>query len=417
MKRCFFLFPLLIWLFVQTGCNGERKPSDNGAFVSSPSAAEDHPNYDLTEIQESGELIVATLSGPDTYYDYQGEPMGLQYAYAAAFAKEEGVRVRVEISHDTLELFDMLKRGDVDLIALPLPEDYIRKNGGMAAGLQDSVRKLTWAIRPDATALAAALNQWYRSGGQSAAQHKEIERDRNRHKVRRSVRAPYISRQKGIISSYDHHFREAAKLVGWDWHLIAAQCYQESGFDPAAVSGAGARGLMQIMPSTAQYLGVPVDQLFHPDRNIAAAAKYLRKLNSDFQDIRDGEERIKFVLGAYNGGPGHIRDAMRLTQKHRGNAQRWDDVVIYVRKLSEPKYYRDPSVKYGYMIGQETANYVSSVLERWRFYGKSPVDSRKSSTDRSENRTGKRRTVKIYTPDDPEFTGIPAKASGEEPRP
>lgn len=410
MKRCFFLFPLLIWLFVQTGCNGERKPSDNGAFVSSPSAAEDHPNYDLTEIQESGELIVATLSGPDTYYDYQGEPMGLQYAYAAAFAKEEGVRVRVEISHDTLELFDMLKRGDVDLIALPLPEDYIRKNGGMAAGLQDSVRKLTWAIRPDATALAAALNQWYRSGGQSAAQHKEIERDRNRHKVRRSVRAPYISRQKGIISSYDHHFREAAKLVGWDWHLIAAQCYQESGFDPNAVSWAGAKGLMQIMPATAQHLGLPLEQIHAPAENIAAAARYIKELSARFKDVRNREEKVKFILAAYNGGYYHVRDAMALARKYGKNPFLWEDVSFFIRGLSSERYYRDPIVKYGYMIGSETSDYVASVIERWRMYGgqvssiRGEVPSAGAEPGRARRENRFTRGTKIYGPDDPEFT-------------
>lgn len=53
---------------------------------------------------------------------------------------------------------------------------------------------------------------------------------------------------------------------------MAAQCYQESGFDPEAVSWAGARGLMQIMPETAVHLGLPADQMHQPEKNISAAA-------------------------------------------------------------------------------------------------------------------------------------------------
>ena len=74
-------------------------------------------DYDLQEIEESGELIIATMSGPDTYYDYQGHPMGLQYALAADFANREGLGVRVETAHDTLELIKMLQNGDADIIA------------------------------------------------------------------------------------------------------------------------------------------------------------------------------------------------------------------------------------------------------------------------------------------------------------
>ena len=74
--------------------------------------------------------------------------------------------------------------------------------------------------------------------------------------VKRHVRAPYISRSKGIISQYDAEFMKGSRHIGWDWRLIAAQCYQESGFDPNAVSWAGAKGLMQIIPSTAASLGI-----------------------------------------------------------------------------------------------------------------------------------------------------------------
>lgn len=185
----------------------------------------------------------------------------------------------------------------------------------------------------------------------------------------RTVRAPYINKEKGIISTYDNLFKSAAAQTGWDWRLIAAQCYQESGFDPNARSGAGARGLMQLMPATAQEMGLSQGEIHNPSANIAAAARYIRLLSRLFSDIRDHEERIHFVLAAYNGGHNHVRDAMALCRKYGGSPQRWNDVSRYILGLQQPRYYRDPVVKYGYMIGSETAGYVSSVIQRARQYG------------------------------------------------
>ena len=59
---------------------------------------------------------------------------------------------------------------------------------------------------------------------------------------------------------------------------------------------------------------------------------------------------------------------MALTRKYGGNPYRWADVSIYVRRLSQPEYYRDPAVKYGYMIGSETARYVEDIVHRYRAY-------------------------------------------------
>lgn len=348
-------------------CNKPQRQTDNGAFA--PAKTTETGDYDLSDITISGELIVATLSGPDTYFDYQGQPMGLQYALAADFAHREGLRVRMETAHDTLELIDMLRKGEADIIALPLPLQVIADNGLTAAGAADSAWTASWAVRDNAPELTTALESWYAANPLVTVERHEQVRLRERRQVKRAVRAPYISREKGIISTYDEQFKRAAAETGWDWRLIAAQCYQESGFDPTAVSWAGARGLMQIMPSTAQGLGVSPDQLYSPDVNIRTAARFISQLNGNFSDIRSREERIKFVLAAYNAGPGHIRDAMALAKKHGRSTQRWDDVSFYVLHLSEPRYYRDPVVRYGYMIGSETYAYVSSVIERWRAYG------------------------------------------------
>jgi len=372
--------------------------------------------YDLADLRRSGEIIVVTLSGPETYYDYHGLPMGLQYALAEDYASTEGLKVRMEIAKDTAELLQMLSDGNADLLALPVPCKLLKEKGLVAAGVHNSNEDTAWAVRSSAKELIASLNEWYTDNKQVDVMKTEMQRMKEVHQVKKRVQSVYLSKERGIISVYDHLFKSASATTGWDWKLIAAQSFQESGFDPNARSWAGAQGLMQLMPKTAASLGVPPDEVNDPRRNVEGAANLIRRLTGQLSDIRDGNERIKFVLASYNGGLGHVRDAMALARKYGKNPQLWDDVAPYILGLQKPQYYRDPVVRYGYMIGSETAGYVQSILARWRSYGgnvmlaSSPVlpinsDESKSShnsttsTYKNKYSSGKR----ILSPDDPEF--------------
>lgn len=73
-------------------------------------------------------------------------------------------------------------------------------------------------------------------------------------------------------------------------------------------------------------------------------------------------------MAAYNCGLNHLRDAMRLAERDGKDPHRWQDVRVYVLRLSEPRYYQDPLVQYGYMRGQETAEYVDNIRERYKKY-------------------------------------------------
>ena len=368
------LFPqllLLSLLLLAVGCKNKGQsdePARNGAFAKAKQT--EGPN--LQRIIDSGELIVATISGPDTYFDYQGQPMGLQYALCEDFASTLGIGVRVVLAPDTAQLLRQVETGEADLAALPLPTGSCARNSICFAGYTNKEKTQSWALRSEATDLADALNDWYNVAIEARIRQREKQRFTARHTVKRQVHAPFISREKGIISTYDALFKEAARQTGWDWRLIAAQCYQESAFDPNAVSWAGAKGLMQIMPATARHLSLPEQQVFQPKANVMAAARYIRELQGQFSAIADPEERAKFVLAAYNGGPGHIQDAQALARKHGSSPHRWADVGFYVQNLSNARYYRDPVVRHGYMIGSETFAYVESIMNRWRQYGGNP---------------------------------------------
>lgn len=306
--------------------------------------------FSLRDIMANGELIFLTISGPETYYDYHGRGMGIQYLVAEKFAQHLGVGLRVEVCKDSAEVVSKLKSGGGDVMAL-LPPDSLRAN---EQSLEEELRK------------------WYRPE-MIAEARKEEKRMFTVAKVKRRVYSPYLNRSSGIISKYDALFQKYAPVARWDWRLMAAQCYQESCFDPQARSWAGARGLMQIMPKTAAHLGLPMEQIHEPEANISAAARYLQQLMQTFGDIPNVHERQNFVLAAYNGGAGHVRDAMALARKHGADTRTWGSVSRYLALLSNPEYYRDPVVKNGYMRSSETIDYVERIRSRYSQYGGVPM--------------------------------------------
>ncbi|MBQ2361788.1 MAG: transglycosylase SLT domain-containing protein, partial [Prevotella sp.] len=313
--------------------------------------------YKLADIQNNGELIMLTLTGPDTYYDHRGYKMGLQYRLCEKFAQKIGVSLRVDVCKDEAEMVDKLMEGEGDVIAYTLPHNY--KDVLYCAS--------SWAVNKGNRELADSLNRWY-----SPQLEEKMKADEafllSTQSISRHEYAPVLNKAGGVISHYDEYFRRYAHLARWDWRLLAAQCYQESTFDPKAQSFAGACGLMQLMPATAHDLGLEPEQVWEPEKNIAAAAKYIGQLNYHFRDIRNFNERTKFVLAAYNGGAFHVRDAMSLTEKNGGNPHIWNEVSEYVRKLATPEFYNDSIVKYGYMRGSETADYVTRIHSLWSKY-------------------------------------------------
>ena len=111
----------------------------------------------------------------------------------------------------------------------------------------------------------------------------------------------------GKISRFDPVIKKMARRYGFDWRLIAAQIYAESGFDTTARSHCGAQGLMQVMPKTARYLGTDPLELEQPEVNIATGCLYDRKMVGLWKrNVDNREERLAFALASYNAGRGRV---------------------------------------------------------------------------------------------------------------
>jgi membrane-bound lytic murein transglycosylase F len=125
------------------------------------------------------------------------------------------------------------------------------------------------------------------------------------------------------LADYRAHFIQAGNKYDMDWRLIAATGYQESKWDPQAVSSSGVRGMMQFTAETAQKMGInPHD----PQSSINGAARYIKLLDQQLPRNILPKERPWFALAAYNIGIGTLLNALRQhARKHSNTTLYWSD--------------------------------------------------------------------------------------------
>lgn len=229
-------------------------------------------------------------------------------------------------------------------------------------------QKQAWAVNKNAIELLNAINNWMIGFKKTSKYLRVYQKYFLNQRSNHIVDAGFHSVKGGQVSVYDELIRKESEKYNWDWRLIASLIYQESRFIPDAESWAGAMGLMQLMPETADRFGVQT--ITSPKENIRAGVQFLHWLDERMKPrVEDPVERLKFVLASYNVGIGHVLDAMMLAEKNGKNPKIWDDNVdYYVLNKSNPRYYNDPVVKFGYCRGEEPYHYVKEILERYEHY-------------------------------------------------
>ncbi|HNQ38122.1 MAG TPA: transporter substrate-binding domain-containing protein [Prolixibacteraceae bacterium] len=276
----------------------------------------------------------------------------------------EPLQMVVDSVSDTEQLVRQVAEGSISLtvcdemMARVYRQHYPQLDFSMPVSFRQNV---AWAVRKDARRLKEYLDGWlaeFMGTPRYRALYASYFRS-NRNG--QGVSAPLSSRG-GRLSPYDDLIKQEAADAGWDWRLVAAIIHKESGFNPAAVSFAGASGLMQLMPETAESLGV--EDIFDPVQNIRGGIALLSWLDKQFErEIPDREERLRFVLASYNVGLGHVKDAQRLALKYGKNPLLWEDHVDYfLLNKSEEKYFSDEVVRWGFANGRETFDFVRTVL-------------------------------------------------------
>jgi membrane-bound lytic murein transglycosylase F len=287
--------------------------------------------------------------------------------------REKGDSVNIiEVPFESEKLIQNVAKGEIEYticdenLALVNSSYYSDIDVSTTVGASQNT---AWGIRKfNSDALLAELNRWitsYTKTGSYALLYAKYFKNNRSSSI---VRSDYYALNTGKVSEYDDMIRRFSASINWDWRLLASLICQESHFDPTVESYTGAFGLMQVMPDTGENFGIDITS--SPENNLKAGIRYIGWLHTIFDSkIPDEKERINFILASYNAGPGHVLDAMKLAEKNGKNPHVWDgNVAIWLLKKSEPRYFRDSVVKYGYFRGIESVKFVSEVLTRFERY-------------------------------------------------
>jgi membrane-bound lytic murein transglycosylase MltF len=150
-------------------------------------------------------------------------------------------------------------------------------------------------------------------------------------------------------------FKRYADQYGFDWLMIAAMAFQESGIDQRRISPAGAVGVMQVLPTTAAHPVIGISDVYGLESNIHAGLKYLRFIADRYFDDEkmDDFNAMLFAMAAYNAGPARIIQLRAEACESGINPDIWfgNVEIIAARR-----------------IGRETVEYVGNIYKYYLAY-------------------------------------------------
>jgi membrane-bound lytic murein transglycosylase F len=184
--------------------------------------------------------------------------------------------------------------------------------------------------------------------------------------------AAYLQKIETDLMRLKPFFEEAARRHQLDWRLLAAMSYQESYWNPNAVSPTGVRGIMMLTEITAQHLGV--HDRMDPRQSIMGGAAYLRNLINRMPGRIAEPDRTWMAMAAYNVGFNHLEDARILTQTQGADPDKWNDVKERLPLLAKTAWYT--KTKHGYARGYEPVQFVNRIRTYYEVLKKNDNESR-----------------------------------------
>lgn len=316
-----------------------------------------HNETPITRVQELADRTV-TVRASSSYF---GHLVDLQRRIPT---------LRVKRASEHFETQDLIEEVGAGRIELTVANSVLL---GMERTWRDDIRGtlvvaphqgLSYATRENAPNLLARLERFAEEEPQKA-DYRRIYHKYFQNPERMADVLTDETAQTAAISPFDELVQRYARKHRLDWRLVVAQMYQESRFNPRAVSFAGATGLMQLMPRTAAELGVK--DLLDPEENIAGGVRYLAQLLARFETTLPMRQRVRMALASYNAGYYHVQDARRLARQKGLNPDRWfGQVEKTIVLLEKPRYHRH--ARHGFCRGREAVAYVSRIQSKYDGY-------------------------------------------------
>ncbi len=266
--------------------------------------------------------------------------------------------VKVSEEMETESILEMVNSGAIDITVADshlaeawsevLPDIEIYENVTLRKN-----SKIAWMVRKTNPKLRASLNKFLKTHKRGTLlgniyfkrYYKRVDKLKNPKEIKEWEK---LKRYKGVIMKY-------AARYDFDWLLVVAMAFQESGLDNGRKSESGAVGLMQILPSTARDKKIGIKNVEKLDNNVHAALKYLDFLRTHYfnSDEMTRRDQVRMALAAYNAGPSNILKARSLADK---------------MGLDKNKWFRNVEIAVLRIIGQETVRYVSNINKYYVLY-------------------------------------------------
>ena len=269
--------------------------------------------------------------------------------------------VRIVLADENLEDEDILEMMNAGLIDTTVVDSYLatfwqqiftnlRPHPELVLR---SRSEIAWAMRKESPKLKATLDGFVAKNRVGTTMGNMILRRylQNTKWARNATSATEMKR----FDELSKYFKKYATQYNFEWLLLVAQGYQESGLDQTTRSPVGAIGVMQVMPTTAKDRNVNIPNIHLVEPNIHAGAKYMRFLVDQYFDEPgiDKVNRHLFAFAAYNGGPNRIARLRR-----EAKAQGFDP----------DKWFNNVELLAAQQIGRETVQYVSNIYKYYIAY-------------------------------------------------
>jgi membrane-bound lytic murein transglycosylase MltF len=213
--------------------------------------------------------------------------------------------------------------------------------------------EIAWAFRKNSPKLKTVVNE-YLKGHKKGTMLGNILFKRylkNTKYVKNSVSKQEMKKYKAMVQL----FKKYAGKYDFNYLMVMAQAYQESGLDQGRRSHAGAVGVMQLLPTTASDPNVNIADIEKLENNIHAGTKYLRFIIDRYykDEPMDDVNKLLFAFASYNAGPARIKKLREKAEKMGLDPNVW---------------FRNVEIAAAKSIGRETVQYVRNIYKYYITY-------------------------------------------------
>lgn len=213
--------------------------------------------------------------------------------------------------------------------------------------------QIAWAVRKENPELLKSLNGFIKSRKKGTLLGNIL--FKRYYQQSKWINNPLAEKERQKLEALVGLFEKYSDQYGFEWLAIAAQAYQESGFDHSKKSPSGAVGIMQLLPSTAAGDPINIKRVEIIENNVHAGVKYLDFLRKRyFSDPAIAPaDQVDFTRAAYNAGPAKINRLRGIAAQRGLDPNRW---FYHVERIAAEK------------IGRETVSYVANINKYYVAY-------------------------------------------------